>query len=46
MVELVTESVDEDIIDQGDVDKKTIEKRVFENSDNEANLYCRHNYHG
>ena len=29
MVELETESVDEDIIDQGDVDKKTIEKEYL-----------------
>ena len=29
MVELETESVDEGLIDQSDVDKKTIEKRVI-----------------
>ena len=34
LLELETECVDEDIISQGDVDKKNIQKREFENSDN------------
>ena len=34
MVKLETECADEDIISLGDVDKKNIQKREFENSDN------------